>query len=217
MFSVSPGNFSSWREEATVFEEIAAYQSRSFNLTGGTDPERLRGATVSAGLFAMLGSPPALGRDFLPEEDQPGRDGVVIVSHGFWQRRFGGSSDLIGKSLTLDTRSYTVIGIMPSGFEFPRPETELWMPIAFAAEQRDQHGSHYLRVAARLKDGVDLERARVDLGAIAQRPGGRPLASRSPALDRERHLGHRGRRCRIAARGLGGEAFTGACPRFAAH
>ncbi len=169
LFSVSPGNFSSWREENTVFEEIAAYQSRSFNLTGGTDPERLRGATVSAGLFAMLGSRPAFGRDFLPEEDQPGRDDVVIVSHGFWQRRFGGSSDLIGQPLTLDTRSYTVIGVMPSGFEFPRPETELWMPIAFTAEQRDQHGSHYLRVVARLKDGVDLERARDDLGAIARR------------------------------------------------
>ena len=168
-FSISPGNFESWRTGSTSFDRIAAYSIQFLNLTGRGDPEQLRGATATAGLFEMLGVQPALGRDFTPEEDQPGQDAVVILSHGLWQRRFGGDPALLGQALTLNGRVRTVIGMMPAGFEFPQAGTALWVPRALTPEQRDRHGSHYLSAAARLKDGVSLEQARTELRAIAAR------------------------------------------------
>ena len=168
-FSTSPGNFESWRTGSTAFDQIAAYGIRFFNLTGRGDPEQLRGSTDTAGLFEMLGVQPAMGRDFTPEEDQPGQDDVVILSHGLWQRRFGGDPALLGQALTLNGRVRTVIGIMPAGFEFPQADTALWIPLALTPEQRDNHGGHYLSTAARLKDGVSIEQARTELRTIAQR------------------------------------------------
>jgi putative ABC transport system permease protein len=168
-FSVSPGNFESWRTGSTAFDGIAAYGNSFLNLTGRGDPEQLRGATATAGLFEMLGAQPALGRVFTAEEDEPGRDTVVVVSHGLWQRRFGGDPTLVGQTLTLNGRVRTVIGIMPSGFEFPQADTALWIPLALTPEQRDQHGSHYLSAAARLRDGVSLEQATAELQTIAER------------------------------------------------
>lgn len=166
-FSISPGNFESWRTGNTVFDQMSARRTAPFNLTGRGEPELLRGARVTAQMFAMLRAQPVLGRDFLPEEDQPGRDAVIILSHGLWQRRFGGVPDLIGQALTLSGRSYTVIGIMPPDFEFLRADIELWVPMAFTAEELDNHDSHYLRTDARLKDGVSLEQARTEMRTIA--------------------------------------------------
>ncbi len=168
-FSVAPGNFTAWAEGNTSVEEMAAYRLRSYSLTGRGEPERLDGVAMSAGLFTMLGARPAHGRGFLPEEDQPGRDVVVIVSHGLWQRRFGGSPELIGQKLTLSARIYTVVGIMPPDFYFPRPVSEFWVPLALTAEDRENHGSHGLRVVARLKKDVAIEQAHTELSTVAQR------------------------------------------------
>ena len=168
-FSVSPGNFVSWQQENTVFSQIGVHQSTSLTLTGRGEPEDLRCAGVSAGLFTMLGMRPLLGREFLPEEDQPGRDDVVILSQELWQRRFGGAPDILGQSLTLAGRRYTVIGVMPHGFEFLASEIALWVPVALTTENRQNHGSHYLRAGARLKDGATVERARTELNTIAER------------------------------------------------
>src|ERR1043165_4735535 len=133
-FSVSPGNFLDWQKQSTVFEKLAAVRGFSYNLVdAGSEPERLRGARVSAGLFEMLGVKPAQGRTFAAEEDQPGHETVVILSNALWQRRFGADPNVLGRSLTLNATSYTVIGVMPSTFQFPDRETELFTPVAFDA------------------------------------------------------------------------------------
>jgi putative ABC transport system permease protein len=168
-FSVSPGNFLDWQKQNNVFERIAALNSTAFNLVGTGEPERLQGLRITDGFFAMLGAQPQMGRDFLPEEDQPGRNNVVILSHGLWQRRFGGDPDIINQTLTLSGNSYTVVGVMPQTFRYGGSSTELFTPMAFTAQQAQQHGSHFLGAIGRLKPGVTLEQARSEMSAIADR------------------------------------------------
>jgi putative ABC transport system permease protein len=164
----SPANFLDWREQNTVFEGMAAMNERSFNLTGAGEPERLDGQRVSANLFSLLGVEPQLGRGFTAEEDKPGSR-VVILSHPVWQRRFGGDATIIGRALNLNGEAYTVVGVMPRGFEFPKPQVQVWVPIAFSAEEAAQRGSHYLEVLARMKAGVKLQQARAEMSMIAAR------------------------------------------------
>jgi putative ABC transport system permease protein len=168
-FSVSPGNFLDWQKQNTVFEKLAAVRGFSYNLVDKGEPERLRGARISAGLFEMLGVKPALGRTFLAEEDQPGRDTVVILGNALWQRRFGADEKILGQAITLNAASYTVVGIMPPSFQFPDRETELFTPVAFDEKQAQQHGAHYISVVGRLKPGVTIEQARTEMSAIAAR------------------------------------------------
>ena len=166
-FSVSPGNFLDWQKQNTTFEQIAAVNGSAYNLLTESEPERLIGARVTAGLFEVLGARPAQGRSFLDEEDQPGHENVAILSDGLWRRRFGADPDIIGRSLTLNATSFTVIGIMPPTFQFPDRETALWTPIAFNANQAQQHGSHYLAVIGRLKTGTTPEQANTEINSIA--------------------------------------------------
>ncbi|MCA1838224.1 MAG: ABC transporter permease, partial [Actinobacteria bacterium] len=111
-------NYIDWRDQNHVFESMAAIAGASFNLTGVGDPERITGYRVSASLFPMLGVSPQLGRWFTPDEDQAGANRVLIMSHRLWQRRFGGDPNIVGRALTLNGRSVTLIGIMPAGFRF---------------------------------------------------------------------------------------------------
>ncbi|HVG32964.1 MAG TPA: ABC transporter permease [Pyrinomonadaceae bacterium] len=169
-FSVSPGNFLDWQKQNTVFEKLVAVRGFNYNLVDtSSEPERLRGARVSAGLFEMLGVKPAQGRTFTAEEDTPGHENVVILSNGLWQRRFGADPNILGRSLMLNSTSYTVIGIMPQTFQFPDRETELFTPVAFNAQQAEQHGAHYVSAIGRLKQGVTIEQARTEMSAIAAR------------------------------------------------
>jgi len=168
-FSVSPGNFLDWQKQNTVFEKLVAINPSAYNFTSdAADPERLRGARVSAGLFEMLGAAPALGRTFLDEEDQPGQN-VAVLSSALWKRRFNSDPNIIGRSITLSATSYTVIGVMPSSFQFPDRDTELWTPVGFTAAQAQQHGAHYLSVIGRLKPGATLDQAGTEMSAIAGR------------------------------------------------
>ena len=157
VFPVSPGSFLEWEAQSTVFERLAAVDTAAFNLTGGDEPERLPGAQVSEGLFEMLGATPALGRGFTTAEMEPGRDLVVVLGHGLWQRRFGGDPDLIGQAITLNERRYTVIGVGPSGLAFPNPDTQFWTPLALTAEDWASYGAHYLRVIGRLTPGATVD------------------------------------------------------------
>ncbi len=169
MSSVSPGTFFEWRERNKVFESIAAFDSKSFTLTGSGEPERIEGARISHGFFPLLAVKPLLGRSFLPEEEQIGADRVVVLSHGLWQRHFGSESDVIGKMLKLDGREFAVIGILPPGFTFPLLKgAELWTPMALTVKQTSDHGSHWLRVIARLKQGVTIEQADAEMDGIAR-------------------------------------------------
>ncbi len=166
-FSVAPANFLSWQEQNTLFDRIEAHRGTTFNLIGKGEPERLRGAKFTSGMLSLLGVAPEKGRDFLPEEDQPGHDKVVLVSHGLWLRNFGGDPNFVGQTLNLGGEIYTVIGIMPETFRFPYREADLWTPMAFDARDRASHGGHYVGAVGRLKPGVSFEQAQTEMVAIA--------------------------------------------------
>jgi putative ABC transport system permease protein len=170
-FSVASGNFLDWKKQNTVFERLVAFRGSSLNLIGTGDPERLRGLKVTEGFFAMLGAQPQLGRDFLLEEDQPGRNNVVILSHGLWQRRFGADPQILNQTITLSGQSYTVIGVMPLEFRFggADDEIELWTPMAFTAQDAQNHGGHSVAAIGQLKPGIALDQARAEMSTIAGR------------------------------------------------
>jgi len=170
--SVSAIGYTHYRDNAKSFESVAALTGGSFNLTGSGDPERLIGLSVTHNFFSTLGVNAALGRVFLPEEDQPGKNKVVVLSHGFWQRRFSGDQGLVNKTITLNDESYTVVGVMPASFQFGREFgqiVDLWAPIAFTPEQLSFNRLTFenLEVYARLKPGVAIQQAQAELDTIA--------------------------------------------------
>jgi putative ABC transport system permease protein len=167
----SPANFLDWQKQASAFTGMAAMVERSFNLTGVGEPERLDGRRVSANLFELLGVPAVLGRTFVPDDDRPGTH-VVLLSYSLWQRRFGSDPSVIGRALTLNGESYTVIGIMPRFVQLPgfaNRNDQLWVPIAFPPEEASQRGNHFLEVIARLKPGITLKQAQAEMDTIAAR------------------------------------------------
>ena len=168
---VSAPELADFREQSASFDEIAAYDFQGVNVTGGDQPERIRAGLVSPNLLQMLGINPVLGRTFAPEEDQPGRDHVAVLSYALWQRRFGGDANVIGRSLPVDGKSHEIIGVMPAAFSFPDPETEVYLPLSISPEllSENNRGSHFLSVIARLKRGVTIRQAQTDINAIAQR------------------------------------------------
>lgn len=165
----SVANYIDWRDQNQVFENMAAMAERSFNLTGVGEPERLDGRRVSASLFALLGVEPQLGRAFLPEEDSPGGNRVVMLSYGLWQRRFGADKNIIGRSLTLNGESYLVTGVMPQNFQFPNNDVALWVPISFNKDELTNRGSHYLQVIARTKPNISLQQVQAEMSTIGAR------------------------------------------------
>ncbi|HEX6096982.1 MAG TPA: ABC transporter permease [Thermoanaerobaculia bacterium] len=167
-FPVSPGNFVYWRENARSFEEVAAYYSGApLVLSGGAQPEQLEGVRVSANVFTLLGVQPAMGRAFSAEEEEHGRDTVVLLSDALWRRRFGADPNVVGRTVTLSDRVYTVAGVMPPDFAFPAVTTAAWVPLGFEAEDRTKHGSHYLTVLARLRPGGTSRQAQAEMDAMA--------------------------------------------------
>jgi putative ABC transport system permease protein len=165
---VSPADYLAWRGQSASFERMAAFTRSSGNLGGVAEPERLEGAAVSPDFLPLLGVSPSLGRGFLPEEANPGRDGVIVLSYGLWQRRFGGDRAVLGRTLSLDDRAYGVVGVMPRDFEFPT-ETEYWKPLAITAQHRAWTRGRSWVVLARLKPGVSIEAAGVEMATIAAR------------------------------------------------
>ena len=163
---VSAGNVNVWRNQAQSFEDVAAFYPSSAVITGDGEPERVSGAGVSYNLLPLLGYQPVIGRNFQPDDNRPGGDEVVILSHKLWQGRFGSDPDILGSSITLDhTRKLTVIGVMGAGFEFPE-RSEFWLPERVLAT--DSHGIRRLTVIARLKSGITPEMAQQELTLINQ-------------------------------------------------
>jgi predicted permease len=154
-------------DRTQVFEALTTYADKSFNLTAGGGVQPVLGCRVSAGFFDVLGVSPAAGRTFTEAEQQPGADGLVIVSHGFWQRRFGSDPNLLGKTIQLNQRTYTIVGIMPPKFSFPVP-SELWIPLALTPEEKADRSQLSVEALARLRDGVSVSQARAALVATAQ-------------------------------------------------
>ena len=167
----SPANFLDWRQQSTLFEGMAAFAERSFNLTGVGEPERLDGRRVSANLFEMLGVKPIVGRTFVPQEDQPGAK-VVLLNESLWKRRFGGDPGVIGRAVNLNGEPYTVVGVLPQTVRLPTPgnwRDQVWVPLAFPSEEAASRGAHYLEVIARMKTGMTLPKAQAEMDTIAAR------------------------------------------------
>ena len=166
---LSPAVYRDLQGGTTSFEAVGAFTGISVNLTGGGTPERLEGTAVTADLLPVLGIRPALGRLFAPAEARDGAGGTVILSHGLWQRRFGGDPAVVGRHLLLDGQPYDVIGIMPPGFHFPRQDVALWTTLRLAAAAFDDRNNNYLQALARLRPGVTLEAAQAELTVVAAR------------------------------------------------
>ncbi len=169
---VSPANYLDWRAQNTVFESTAAVYHTRMNLTGRGEPLEVPVELATAGLFRLLGMRPLLGRTFSAEEDVPGGPAVVVLSHGLWQRRFGGAPDVVGQTIALDGTAVTVVGVLPEGagiVGLPRAP-ELWVPFALdpAHDYRATHG-RYMQVFARLRPGVSRDRAQAEMATIARR------------------------------------------------
>jgi putative ABC transport system permease protein len=162
-------NFMEYKNGSQTFEDIAAFNDRSFNLTGAGDPVRVIGAWATASLFPVLDVAPVLGRVFTPDEEEPGRDLVVVLSHGLWQRRFGADPHIIGQQISLNRTNRTVVGVMPASFRFPDKDAELWIPLAPDPQLRNNRNALWLKAVGRLKPGVTLEQARADMSTIAGR------------------------------------------------
>jgi putative ABC transport system permease protein len=167
-FSVSPANYIDWKAQSTTFEQMAVYTYTGLSLSTSNDPLPLIGAVVSSDFFSVLRSNPMQGRTFTPDEEQPGRDQVVVLSNGLWQRAFGANPNIVGQTVTLNSRSFTVVGIMPAGFEFPR-EAELWVPLAWDEKERQVRSIHDYLVVARLKPNVSLQQAKAEMNTISSR------------------------------------------------
>jgi len=167
-FSVAPPNFLDWQKQAKSFTALAAYRNQAFNLTGDGEPKRLSGQRVSTTYFSVYGVSPKLGRDFRPEEDSPALGKVVVLSHGLWQRQFGGEPETVGRSVQFNGEPYTIIGVMPADFQ-PSATTELWAPMAFSDQEKsnDSRGAHYINVIGRLRPGITVRQAQSEMDVMA--------------------------------------------------
>jgi putative ABC transport system permease protein len=168
-------NFMDLRAQNTVFERVASYHSSDYVLTGRGEPARLQASVATADLLPLLGVAPMLGRTFLPDEDKPETGRVVILSQGLFQSRFNSDPSVLNQQITLNGVTFTVVGVMPAGFEFPiqNDPVDLWTTIAGDAAGKEpitnQRGAHFLQVVGRLKPGVTMEQAQAEITAIASR------------------------------------------------
>jgi putative ABC transport system permease protein len=168
---VSPANFLDWQKENHVFSRMAAAEYFEPNLSDQSAPERVAGLHITHDMLPLLGVQPLLGRMFLEEEDEPGKEHEIILSYGLWQRRFSGDAGIVGKTVNLDGVPHTVVGVMPSEFKFApfwATKSRFWAPLSLNA-RADDRGGNSLRVFARLRDGVSLEQAQAEMAAITAR------------------------------------------------
>jgi len=169
--SVSPANYSDWKRQSQSFAALSPYEWDEVNLTGSGDPERITMVRAAGNFFDVLGAKPMLGRTFLPEEEQAGKNQIVVLSYGLWQRRFGADRAIVGKTIKLDGLGHTVIGVMDKKFNFP-VSSQLWVPLTMDPKESQNRGSHYLQIAARLKPGVSIPQASAEMTTIARRLAG---------------------------------------------
>jgi putative ABC transport system permease protein len=179
---VAPANFLDWRRQSTAFERMGAADNWVPNLTGGAQPESVQAVRVTSDILPMLGVRPLVGRVFLPQEEEPGKEHEVVLSHRLWQRRYAGDPKIVGQSVRLNGEPYTVVGVMPKSFDFPpfwATGTELWVPDVVTPRAANRTGQS-LRVFARLKPGATLDFARAEIAAITAR-----LEKEFPGSNRE--------------------------------
>lgn len=164
----TPANFIDWQKQNTVFEDMAALSFWSANLSGDKEPERVQAFMVTPTFFGVLGVPPLKGRTFLPEEGVSGSDNVVMLSHTLWQRRFNSDPEIVGRTITVNAKSFTVVGVMPRNFQFYRP-ADLWAPLAFTPQEASRRTLGNLIAVARLKPESSFQQASSEMKAISMR------------------------------------------------
>jgi len=164
---LSGGDCADWRRQAKSVSEMGAYVtiSQGFNLTGDSQPQRLQGSYASSSFFPMLGVHPVVGRSFVRDEDRAGSEPVVMLSHRLWESRFGSDPGIVGRAITLDTQRYTVIGVLPAGFNLLR-WADLWLSIGQFPDDLTSHIHHNFDVIARLQSGVTLAQAQAEFNAL---------------------------------------------------
>ena len=179
--SVAPGNYSDWRTQNTTFSDMAATFYGNFNLTGEAEPERINGSTVTSNLMSMLGVSAQLGRTFQLDDDEHQDRRIVMISDGLWKRRFGADKAVVGKTITLDQSSYSIVGVMPVGFKYP-VQSDLWvlgrdrnavsMSLISQFPNNDwshERDAHFINVVGRLKPGVTLAQGQSDIAGVSRR------------------------------------------------
>ncbi len=167
---VSYSDYLDWKSQNRVFESMGAATDEMYTLTGAGEPVAVIGYAFSPDFFDVLGVPPVLGRTFGRDEDQPGKDHVVVLNYHLWRAQFGGDRSIVGRNVTLDGKAYTVIGVMPQSFQYPQ-SVELWTPLAIVPDYAKDRGIRWLRVLARFKPGVTIDQAHSEMKTIAARLG----------------------------------------------
>jgi predicted permease len=174
---VSGGEFAEWKSGNNIFSDIAASSDAIYTLTGAGEPQDVIGYQFSADYFRLLGTAPELGRTFLEEEDRAGGPNVVVLGDAIWRRTFGADANIVGKSITLSGKPFTVVGVMPPDFRYPQL-TELWTPLGLKPSFLTNYDDTALRIMARLKPGVTLQQAQAQMDSIEQR-----VAQQHPQTD----------------------------------
>jgi predicted permease len=178
IFTASPANFLDWEKQNTVFDSLSAYSAGSVTVTGVEESaERIQRAVVSEQFFKVVRTPAHLGRTLLPEDSEKGKDVVAVLSHGYWQKRFGGDPAAVGKNIILDGRSFSIVGVMPGGFMYPN-DIDVWVPLVIAGST--VRGAHNLQTIGRLKDGISFQQSDTEMKTIAGR-----LATEYPQTNKD--------------------------------
>jgi putative ABC transport system permease protein len=165
---VAPATYFEWKKEAHTFDEIAAYAWNELNLTGNPSPQKVQAFQVSANFFETVGVQPQVGRVFLPEEEEPGKDQEIILGHALWEQRYASDPHVIGKNIKVNGKSFTIVGVMSKGFDFPKP-AEAWIPLSFDVKEKLRRDSRWLFVLGRLKPGVPFAQGAAEMQSIARR------------------------------------------------
>jgi putative ABC transport system permease protein len=190
---VTPADFADWRERNHSFEGLAAMESRTYNLVGGGDPEKLAGVRATANLFALLKMPALLGRTLLPEDDAADAPPVAVISERLWRGRFASDPSIVGRTVNLDGLERTVVGVVPPYFQFPDKDATVWVPAKYTAAELTRRDTYYLYVLGRVAPGITQEVAQADMATIAaairadnpQYRGGVTVAALHEHLSRE--------------------------------
>jgi putative ABC transport system permease protein len=168
MNAVAPATYLDWQKEAHSFEQLGAYAWDAVNLTGDREPQKVQAFQISANFFGLLGVHPRLGRVFLPEEEEIGKEQEIILGHALWEQRYASDPHIVGKNIKVDGKGFTVIGVMAEGFDFPMA-AEAWIPLSITAKERPRRDNRWLWVLGRLKPNVSFAQAETEMQTIAQR------------------------------------------------
>jgi predicted permease len=178
----APGNYLDWRTMNHVLASLGGFVETGLSVTSTGDPERYIGALCDEGLFQTLQVAPLVGRAFVAEDNLPGRDAVAILSYALWKQRFGGDPQIPGRTIVIDGRARTVVGVMPEGFSFPE-QSEIWVPFGWSSETRSRRDDHFVRAIGRLRDGITVTQAQAEFSLMAEK-----LAQAHPNFDRDESI-----------------------------